>query len=176
MTAPAPMDRDMVLRALGLMADHLAAAAARGELLIAGGAVIALTYDTTRVTRDVDGLVTEGHGPVMDAAGHVGAELRLPRGWLNEGISIYLSTQPDPDQALVFDHPNLAVTSVSGEHLFALKARAARAQDLDDLRLLCGTLGITTSTEAFRMVDRFFPEDPLSDRASRIIEDLLDST
>lgn len=165
----------MVLRALGLMADHLAEVDARGELLIAGGAVIALSYDTTRVTRDVDGLVTDGHGAVMNAARRVAAELRLPRGWLNEGISIYLSTQPDPDQALVFDHRNLSVTAVSGEHLFALKARAARAQDLDDLRLLCTTLGITASAEARSLVARFFPEDPLSDRAAMVIEDLLDS-
>lgn len=169
----APLDREMVLRAFRLMADHLAASDAHGELLIAGGAVMAIVYDVDRVTRDVDGVIIEGHGPVTDAARRVADELHLPRGWLNEGVSVYLSTQSDPDTTAIFDHPNLAVMAVSPEHLLALKARAARAQDLPDLQTLCATLDLTSAADVERIVDRFFPDDPLTPRSRAVIDDLF---
>jgi predicted nucleotidyltransferase len=168
-----PLDRDTVLRAFRLMARHLAIADARGELLLAGGAVMVIVYDVERVTRDVDGVILEGHGAVTDAARRVAAELHLPRGWLNEGVSVYLSTQPDPEATPIFDHPNLAVMAVSTEHLLALKARAARAQDLPDLQTLCAALDVGSAADIVRIVDRFFPEDPLTPRARAIIDDLF---
>lgn len=169
----APLDRERVLRAFRLMADHLAAAGDRGELLIADGAVMAIVYDVERVTRDVDGVIIQGHGPVSDAARRVAQELHLPRGWLNEGVSAYLSTQLDPDTIPIFDHPNLGVMAVSPEHLLALKARAARAQDLSDLRTLCDSLQLTSTAEVDTIVSRFFPDDPLAPRARAVIDDLF---
>ncbi len=175
MTAPAGLDRHLVVRAFQAMGDHLQAAGCRGEILLAGGAAMALAYDADRVTRDVDGLIIEGHGPVMAAAQAAASELGLIRGWLNEGVSVYLSSEPDPGRSPVFDHPNLAVYCVSAEHLFALKARAARAQDLSDLERLAGVLGVITDKQALSIVERFFPEDPISARALAIIEDLFGS-
>lgn len=169
----AGLDRELVLRAFRVMADALRQRGVRGEILLAGGAVMALVHDAARVTRDVDGLVLRGHGPVLEAAAVAAAELHLPRGWLNEGVSVYLSTEPDDARPRVFDHPSLTVTAVSTGHLFALKARAARAQDLDDLRLLAGELDIASSTAALALVDRFFPDDPLADRARAVLEDLF---
>lgn len=170
------LDRELVVRAFRLIAVELERAGVRGEVLIAGGAVMALEYDATRVTRDVDGLVTAEHGAVMRAAEQVAARLHLPRGWLNEGVSVYLSTQPDPGRHQVFDHPNLAVLAVSEQHLIALKARAARAQDLADLHVLARTAGLTTAEEVVAIVATFFPDDPLSPRARAAIEDLFPDT
>lgn len=169
----ATLDRDTVLRAFRLMARHLATVDARGELLLAGGAVMVIVYEVEKVTRDVDGVILEGHGAVTDAAHRVAAELHLPRGWLNEGVSVYLSTQPDPAAIPIFDHPNLAVMAVSAEHLLALKARAARAQDLPDLQTLCAALEVDSAADIVRIVDRFFPEDPLTPRSRAIIDDLF---
>lgn len=167
------LDRELVLRAFRIMADDLGCRGVRGEILLAGGAVMALVHDATRVTRDVDGLILHGHGPVLAAAAAAAAELHLPRGWLNEGVSVYLSEERDDAQPRVFDHANLTVSAVSTAHLFALKARAARAQDLDDLRLLADELGITTSRGALALVDRFFPDDPLTQRAEAAVRDLF---
>ena len=141
--------------------------------MIAGGAVMALVYDVDRVTRDVDGLVTKGHGAVLEAANVAAAELGLPRGWLNVGVSVYLSAGPDPTRSVVFDNPHLVVYAASAEHMLALKARAARAQDLGDLRTLTHQLGIDSAAQVADVVNRFFPDDPLDDRASSAIEDLF---
>jgi len=167
------LDRERIHSAFTLMARHLQARGRRGEILVAGGAVMALVFDIDRVTRDVDGLVLAEHGGVMEAAHAVAAELGLPRGWLNEGVSVYLSTEDDPGRVRSFDHRNLAVYSVSKEHLLALKARAARAQDLSDLRIIADELALDTSEEVVAIVDRFFPDDPLSERAMAAVEDLF---
>lgn len=168
-------DREVVTRAFGVMASELARHGVRGEILLAGGAVMALEYDATRVTRDVDGLVVDGHGAVLRAADVAAGELGLRRGWLNEGVSVYLSSADDPGRHAIFDRPALSVLAVSTEHLAALKARAARPQDLADLAILARRLAISTSDEVLAIVERFFPEDPISDRARAAIEDAFPS-
>lgn len=173
MRSPGQLDREIVMRAFRSMADHLAIAHQRGELLLAGGAVMALVYDSQRVTRDVDGLIVTGHGHVLAAADAAASELGLRRGWLNEGVSVYLSAQPDPDRSPIFDHPHLSVYAVSTAHLLALKARAARAQDLDDLHQLIAMLGLSSAADVLRIANNFFPDDPISNRARAVIEDLF---
>lgn len=167
------IDRERLLRAFRRLADELHNDRVRGELVLAGGAVIALLFDATRVTRDVDGLILTGHGPLTEAARRVAAELGLPRGWLNEGVAMYLSTEQDPGRTMVFDHPNLTIYAASAEHMLALKARAARAQDIGDLLLLAAKLGVTTVAEIVAIVERFFPDDPLSNKAKAAVEDLF---
>jgi hypothetical protein len=60
----------------------------------------------------------------------------LPRWWLNEQASVYISGKEDAGRRRIFDHPGLRVMAASPAHVFAMKARAARTRDIDDLRLL----------------------------------------
>ena len=167
------LDRELLLRAFRRVADELEVERVRAEVVLAGGAVVALLFDAARVTRDVDGLVVGGHGPLIQATQRVAAELKLPRGWFNEGVAMYLSIEPDPGRALVFDHPNLTMYAASAPHMLALKARSARAQDLEDLRLLADAVGATDAPTVLAVVDQFFPDDPISDRARSVVEDLF---
>jgi hypothetical protein len=93
---------------------------------VVGGAAMALAYDANRVTRDVDAMFVP-HGVVLDEARAVAAELGLPPWWLNEQASVYVSGKEDPGRRRVFDHPGLRVMVASPEHIFAMKALAARA-------------------------------------------------
>jgi len=170
------LDRALVVRAFQMMATHLARQRVRGKIMLAGGAVMALVYDVDRVTRDVDGLISAQHGAVITAAHRVASELELPRGWLNEGVSTYLSTQPDPGAAMVFDEPGLSVYAVSGEHMIALKARAARAQDVADLRVLIEHFDLTSASQIFTIAAQFFPDDPMPPKSVALIEDLFDAS
>ena len=168
------LDRERLLRAFRRLGDELRTERVRAQVVLAGGAVIALLFDTERVTRDVDGLILQGHGPLTKAAQRIAGELGLPRGWLNEGVAAHLSTQPDPGRAVIFDHPHLLIYASSTEHMLALKARAARAQDLRDLRLLADDLNISTAAEVLVIVERFFPNDPLGPKAAAAIADMFD--
>ncbi|TYC19064.1 hypothetical protein, partial [Micromonospora sp. MP36] len=96
---------------------------------------MALAYDAKRVTRDVDAMFVP-HGVVLDEARAVADELGLSPWWLNEQASVYVSGKDDPGRRRVFDHPGLRVMAASPEHIFAMKALAARARDVDDLRTL----------------------------------------
>lgn len=165
-----PLDRELLHRAFVLLDRELAGTGARAELKLAGGAVMALLYDTTRVTRDVDGVAMEGHGPLMEAARRVAAELHLPAGWLDEGVSAYLSQRPDR-AVPVFDGAALSVHAVSLRHMIALKARRAWAQDLADLQVLTAKAGIAEAQEVLAVVEDLFPDDPISDRARAAVED-----
>jgi predicted nucleotidyltransferase len=167
-----PIDRDVLRLAFALLDGELRRRGVRGRILLAGGAVMALLYDPERVTRDVDGQLVEGHGALIDASRAVASTLHLPAGWLNEGVTAYLSTEPDSPTP-VFDRPHLSVAAVSTEHMIALKARAARTQDLEDLRVLAAAAGVADAAGVLRIVDRFFPHDPISDRARAAVEDLL---
>lgn len=80
---------------------------------------MALAYDATRVTRDIDATFVP-HGVVIEEARHVADDLGLPYWWLNEQASIYISGKDDPDKRRVFDHPGLRVSAASAAHIFAL--------------------------------------------------------
>ena len=64
------------------------------DVFVVGGAAMALAYDATRVTRDVDSLFVP-HGVVLEEARNVAQDLGLPAWWLNEQASVYISGKDD---------------------------------------------------------------------------------
>lgn len=166
------LDRDLLRRAFDLLASKLARRGVVGELHVFGGAAMVLVYDDRAATRDVDALF-KPDAPVLEAAREVADELGLPRSWLNDQASSYVSRRPGRGTP-VYDHPNLRVLTTPPEHLIAMKVRAARAaRDADDLRLLLATVDVHTVDEVIRIVERFFPDEPLSERSRQLVEDLL---
>jgi hypothetical protein len=101
---------------------------------------MAMAYDATRVTRDVDAMF-KPHGVVLEESRAVAHDLGLPPWWLNEQASVYVSGKEDPGKRRVFDHPGLRVMAASPHHIFAMKALAARTRDVDDLRRLAELAG-----------------------------------
>jgi len=63
--------------------------------------------------------------------------------------------------------------AASPEHVFAMKAFAARSRDEEDLRALAGIIGIATTDAALELCERFFPAEPLSLRSRAMLEDLF---
>jgi hypothetical protein len=166
------LDRDLLRRAFTLLAERLARREVVGEVHVFGGAAMVLAFDARAATRDVDALF-EPDGHVLDAAREVAAELELPRSWLNNQASSYVSGRAGRGTP-VFDHPNLRVMTTPAEHLLAMKVRAARAaRDADDVRLLLDHLELRTVCAVEEIVARYFPDEPLSDRSRLLLEDLL---
>jgi hypothetical protein len=171
--SPAPLfDRHLLRRAFDLLAAKLADRDVVGEVHVFGGAAMVLAYHARAATRDVDALLSPDE-PVLDAAAEVARELDLPRSWLNNQASTYVSGRAGRGTP-VYDHPNLRVMTTPPEHLLAIKARAARAaRDTDDLRLLLGRLDLRTLDDVTALVSTFFPGEPLSERSRLLLEDLL---
>lgn len=172
MTGDRLLDRERLRQAFDLLAAKLARRRVVGELHVFGGAAMVLVYDERAATRDVDALFRPD-GPVLKAAHEVAEELTLPKSWLNDQASSYVSGRAGRGTP-VYDHPNLRVLTTPPEHLLAMKVRAARAaRDAEDLRLLLASLDVGTVEDVTRIVERYFPGEPLSDRSRQLVEDLL---
>ena len=142
------------------------------DVFVVGGAAMALAYDATRVTRDIDATFVP-HGVVIEEARRVADDLGLPYWWLNEQASIYISGKDDPGKRRVFDHPGLRVAAASPAHIFAMKAFAARTRDIDDLRLLAGIIGVGSADEALQICVDFYPDEPLPQRSVAVLRELF---
>ena len=154
MTSDGLLGRAELEQAFAALGDRLARRGVVADLFIVGGAAMALAYDANRVTRDVDATF-------------------VPHGIVLEQASSYVSTQNDDGRREVFDHPGIRVMAASPEHVFAMKAFAARSRDEDDLRTLAKIVGVTTMNAALELCERFFPSEPLPKRSQAMLEDLF---
>src|SRR5579863_10606158 len=165
--------RAEIERAFTALGDRLVRRGVVADVFIVGGAAMALAYDATRVTRDVDSLFVP-HGVVLEEARNVAQELGLPPWWLNEQASVYISGKDDPGKRRVFDHPGLRVTAASPRHIFAMKALAARTRDIDDLRLLADIIGVESAATALQICADFFPDEAVPPRSAAVLRELFD--
>lgn len=138
-----------------------------GEIAVFGGAAVVLGFGFREGTRDLDVLVTEGHGEVVRAAQEVETELRLPPRWLNERATAYLSRQRDfrPFRAYPSEGQfGLRVLLASAEYMLAMKLLALRvySQDVADVLALARRLGCTTEEGLAAMIRRFYPGEEMS--------------
>ncbi len=132
-----------------------------------------LAYKAREATRDVDALF-EPREKVHRAAIRVAEAMDLPPWWLNDQATSYLPRGTHEGAVSVFDHPNLRVSAASAEHLMAMKALAARTYaDLDDIALLLRELELTEVAQVEALCLRIFPDEPLSERARLVVEDVL---
>jgi len=166
------MGRAELERAFTALGDRLVRRRVVADLFVVGGAAMAMAYDADRVTRDVDAMFVP-HGIVMEEARAVAGELGLPSWWLNEQASVYVSGQDDPGKRRVFDHPGLRVMVASPDHIFAMKALAARTRDVDDLRSLAALSGVRTVDDALRLCRDFYPDEAVSPRSLGVLRELF---
>ncbi|HEY1617050.1 MAG TPA: DUF6036 family nucleotidyltransferase [Streptosporangiaceae bacterium] len=171
MTGDSPLlDRAAIQDAFRRLGDRLVLRGVVADIYIIGGAAMALAYDARRATRDIDA-VFQPHGIVLDEAWAVADELGLPRWWLNEQASAYVAPGGDAAAPHVFDHPGLRVSAASPEHLLAMKVLAARRRDVEDISYLVKHLGLSTVEDVLEVCATVFPDEPVPDRATLILED-----
>lgn len=168
------LTRRRMLDAFGRLGDHLAAAGVVADLHIVGGAVMVTEYEARDATADVDAFDFVPHGAVERAAARVAAEMGLPRSWLNQQASAFVPRGADWRRSRGFDHPNLHLYVIVPEQLLAMKVRAGRPTDAEDIATLCGIVGITTVTEVEQLVRRTYPDEPPPVRGLELAADLLD--
>jgi hypothetical protein len=159
-------------RAFTALGDRLSRRGVVADIFIVGGAAMAMAYDATRVTRDVDARFVP-HGVVADEARRVADDLGLPYWWLNEQATVYISGKDDLGKRRVFDHPGLRVMAASPDHIFAMKALAARTRDVDDLRRLADIIGVESADAALQICADFYPDESISLRSTAVLRELF---
>jgi predicted nucleotidyltransferase len=166
------MGRADLERAFNALGERLVRRGVVADVFVVGGAAMAMAYDATRVTRDVDAIFVP-HGVVLDESRAVADELGLPPWWLNEQASVYVSGKDDPGKRRVFDHPGLRVMAASPHHIFAMKALAARTRDVDDLRSLAALTGVNSVDDALQLCRDFYPDEAVSSRSLSVLQELF---
>ena len=154
------LSADQVRALLAETGQILAHQGLLASIYVVGGAAIALTIDTRRVTKDIDAAIRDHPEEFRAAAAEVARCHGLNLAWINSDVIGFLSNHPlgiEPE----IDLPGLQVVSASPEHLLALKIRAARDRDFDDIVLLARHLGLTSPEQVADIVNNQFDENDL---------------
>jgi hypothetical protein len=135
------LDVDAIRAAFAALSEELRYEEQRGELLIVGGAAMALLYNARQTTKDVDVCIVapEKASILREAAIRVAGKLNLPKDWLNDGAKGFVHNLSIGDT--VFEAEALIVRALAAEQLLAMKLSAWRDElDIRDAGLLLGKL------------------------------------
>lgn len=169
-------DSSRIQNLLGALDAKLAAAGTRADIYLVGGAAIALSFDNTRATRDLDAVFVPTEA-VRQAAAAVAADEDLPVDWLNDAVKGFVPPGIDQAQRVVYESEHLRVCTASAEHLLAMKVAASRVErDRSDLELLVRQLGLTSSDQALDIARACLgPNYPIPPRAMYLLNEIFES-
>ena len=168
------LSRDEILRLLHGLNDELKAAGVKGQVNLAGGAVMCLAFNTRASTQDVDAIF-EPSVAVLGAAVRVAAREGVRDTWLNDAVKGYMSDHGSFTPFL--DLSNLKVFCASPEYMLAMKCLAMRIgegfQDENDIRYLLRNLGIQQFESATEILERYYPMAEYPETALLALRELL---
>lgn len=143
-----------------------------GQLFVVGGAAMALAYDETRTTRDVDA-VFEPKRQLRELAAEIGGRHGLDEDWLNDAAKGYM---PGADEAArtAYESEFLLVQVPSPQYMLAMKLHASRDErDLEDAAKLATIAGVSTSQQGIELLSRMYPESMLLPRHRYIVDEVM---
>ena len=142
------LGREDIRALLDDLSAELAARGARAELFLVGGAALAVAYDATRATRDLDAVFVPT-GTVRQAAAAVAQHRGLTEDWLNDAVKGFLPG-PDPDAQRFYSSDSLII-------------------------LLYRNLGFTTVDEGLDLVEQAYPGRPIPAKVRFLLTEIVDS-
>jgi hypothetical protein len=158
------------------------------EIAVYGGSALLLTLDRQVSTRDVDAVFERDKDFVRKLAAAMAADFGWDENWLNDGVKGWLSVRDaDPAVKALFrtypseDRPGVRVFVAKPEYLFAMKCRAMRiggadsSSDLEDIRLLARSIGLSSSQDALALVEKFYPHNEIEPKTRFGLEEIFSS-
>ena len=141
------------------------------DILVVGGAAIALLWNPSRLTRYVD-VVERLPGVVEQAAAAVAAETEgLSLRWLNDTAVVARPTGlVDQDPTVVYPGENLTVSVAAARYVLAMKVFSGRVVDRGDLPVLFAAAGVASLHEVTALYREAYPGVPLHASAQRRVE------
>jgi hypothetical protein len=164
---------DQIRDALLELGRRLDAKGHRADLYLVGGAEMALAFDRTRVTRDIDAVFAP-KTVVYDVAREMAEESPdLDKNWLNDAVKGFLGQTEDADATVFLEEKGIRVLVASPRRLLAMKVFAARAdRDRDDILSLCKHLGVGSIQEVLNLTADIYG-DLLTPKSRFIVIELL---
>lgn len=140
------------------------------RLLMVGGAYMLTQIGNRSSTNDVDVLLEDVpdpraspvYLPFQTAVRTVAVRQGLPVNWINDVIGDALRNYgPLPTTTVWRVYGPLEVRIPGREYILALKLLAHRADDQADILALCHDLGITSRSDARRILDTYITDDQI---------------
>lgn len=166
------MNRQQIEHYLQLLGRELHKRGVTGEIVIAGGAMMALVIGSRHSTEDIDAYLLKAPQAIREAALVVAQQEHLPPHWINDGLKGFFDTEPPVMLWRTF--PGLVVHMVTPEYLLAMKAMAGRPQDERDLEALIAYLHLPSVQAVFEIIQRYIPERLLVPRIRYQLESLFE--
>ena len=167
-------NKDGMIELLDELSERLMRKNARASIYIVGGAAMALAFDRSRTTHDIDERIDTGHGALVEAVHEIAHRRGLPKSWLNDQATPKMPMAPDRRARTLYASEYLTVTGASGEHILGMKLESGRAFDQRDVITLVKHLNIRTVEEGAGIHGRLFPHSRKGDRAREMMEMALE--
>ncbi len=165
------LDSTKLQELFGQLSEILDSRGQTAQLFVVGGAAMALAYDSSRFTRDVDAIFVPAQ-LVRDLADELRGDHGLNAGWINDAAKGFMPGQDDQART-VFESDALSVQVASPEYLLAMKLYAARDErDLDDAVKLYRIAGYSTAEEGIALLNRSYPANQLMPRHQYVVADV----
>ena len=145
------------------------------EIVIVGGAAVALQWNRRRTTYDVD-VVAEGIPPVFwDVVAAVGRDEDLGAGWLNAAARIKAPTGPTPGEpSEIYLGSNLRVYGASAHYVLAMKLIAGRLVDREDIPALLEATRPQSRGTLYDLVEQAYPTAQIPASVGYVIDEMWD--
>jgi len=174
--------RNHILKLFHILNDKLKDNNIRGDILIYGGAMMSLCFNSRESSGDIDGLFQPSDN-IKELAKEIYHEqpldIYLSPKWLNDGVSLFLSekVEPDDDKKEFLILSNFSIYHCSPEYAFAMKLQACRSSkfkdDIEDLKVLISGLEIQDFNQAMNIYEKYYSRELLPTRHEVILKDLL---
>ena len=167
------LNKDELIALLDELSERLKRKKTRASIYIVGGAAMALAFDRSRTTHDIDGRIDRGHGALIEAVHEIAHRRGLPTSWLNDQAVPKMPMARDERARTVYASEYLTVTGASGEHILGMKLESGRAFDQKDVNTLVKHLKIQSVEEGTGIHQRLFPYSRKGSRAQEMMETAL---
>ena len=167
------LTRKQIEQYLAEMDAELASRGLTGEVVLCGGAVMALVYEARQSTKDIDALF-EPTRELRQIAAEMAERHGLEEDWFNDAAKAFIDTSR-MSFTPVMDMDALHVLRPDDEGMLAMKLASARedSKDADDAVFLIRRLGITDEDELLDMMERNVPKQMLTPMAGFFAKEML---
>ncbi len=145
------------------------------EIVIVGGAAVALQWNRRRTTYDID-VVAEGIPAVFwDVVAAVGRDENLGAGWLNAAARVKAPHGPTPGEpSEVYLGSNLRVYGASPHYVLAMKLLVGRLIDREDMPVLMEAAQPPNKGALYDLVEQAYPQAQIPASTGYIIDQVWD--
>ena len=141
-----------------------------GEIILCGGAVFTLIYETRNSTQDIDAIFNP-RDDLKEIIDEITRENNLDSQWLNDDVTMFTEEFKNLASSEYLRFSNLTVSVLETESLLAMKLVSARddTYDLNDAVTLIKHLKIKNVEELFAVIEKYeFPLHPVALYESQI--------